>query len=84
MKVILGSLISVLILGAIGFLGFVCINTSSVNDTLKNEVYELRQEVKRLKEEKMKISNEFSDYKRENEDWFSNYIDLSIKCGANE
>ena len=71
------GLIVILFFGAVAFACHLSYETQEINESLKQEVYELKKELAECKEEKRELLEE-------KDELFSSYIDLGIKCGANE
>lgn len=61
----------------VAFLSFDNKNSNRINDTLKDELYTIRNELDELKKEKNKAQADANK-------WYENYIELGIQCGANE
>ena len=72
-ELIVGTFLLVIVL----FLVFDNRNYADINDKLKEENAQYKTDVRQAREER----NLAQDKERE---WFNNYIDLGIKCGANE
>lgn len=71
------TLIIILLLMLTTFLLFDNKNSNKINNTLKDELYTIRNELDELKKEKNRVQAEANK-------WYENYIELGIQCGANE
>lgn len=71
------TFIIILLLMLTTFLLFDNKNSNRINNTLKDELYTIRNELDELKKEKNRVQAEANK-------WYENYIELGIQCGANE
>lgn len=76
-KIILGVLIVIIVGALLAFILYDNHNSHEMNDRLKKELYEAKNEIAELRKEK-------NNARAEADEWFSNYIELGIQCGANE
>jgi hypothetical protein len=76
-KIVSISLIVVVLGAFISFIIYDSYNTKKINESLKQDLYEAKNEIDQLRKDK-------NSARAEADEWFNNYIELGIQCGANE